>query len=275
MLTFKLCISITAATAAAIKRDVAEALPGIKSSHLSEAIARGLGFNTHASLLASVGSGSELTCQISARAYSAFLRERGHDVDERPLCIAAGRIAIRAVMGAHPMLTHWGYGIGRPMRKSDSKWESAVEHHARFLVERERLLSDEGIEEFLRSLVLVQLIVPMKTINRRSGSYGLKHRAEKLNCSYPCGTTLGPDYVANGSLIAAAVHAGFAYKTYVDDLGHEDVNVAFNMSQNSLDEASYSFLASKGLSEEQKRSAARRLSGLGAVVDDKHANPIP
>lgn len=274
MLTFDLCIPITVDAAAAIKRDVAKSLPGIKSSHLSEAVARGLGFNAHASLLASAGSSDGLHCLISARAFSAFLRERGYVAEEGPLCIAAARIAIRNVMDAHPRLSHWGYGVGRPKRKPDGKWESAKEHHARFIAEREQLVSDGPVEEFLRGLVLVQLIAPIKTINRRSGSYGLKHRAENLRCSYPGGTALGPAYVANGSLIVAAVHVGFTYKTFPDDLGYEDVNVAFNMSQTSLDDALYRFLGSRGLTEERKQRAARRQTGRGAVDPNQRAISI-
>jgi len=272
MLTFDLRIPATAA--AAIKRDVASSLPGIKSSHLSEGVARGLGFNTHASLLAAVAAGGEARRMVSGEAFSAFLRERGYDADERVLYIAAARVAIRNVMEAEPRLSHWGYGVGRPKRKPDGKWENAKEHHARFLVEREQLLSDGPVEEFLRSLVLVQLIAPIKTINRRSRSYGLKHRAENLKCTYPCGTTLGPAYVANGSLIVAAVHAGFTYKTFLDDLGYEDVNVAFNMSQTSLDDALYRFLGSRALTEERKQRAARRLAGHGAVFDNRQAISI-
>ena len=256
MLTFDLCIPVTADTPAAMKRDVSNSLPGIKSSHLSEAVARGIGFNTHASLLAGGIVCEKSRCKVSGALFSAFLRERGHDADEQVLYNAAARVAIRNVMEAEPRLSHWGYGVGRPMRKPDGKRENAEEHYARFLAEREQLLSDGPVEEFLRSLVLIQHITPIKSINRRSGSYGLKHRAENLKCTYPGGTTLGPDYVANGSLIAAAVHAGFAYKVFIDELGYEDVNVAFNMSQTSLDDALYRFLGSRGLTEERKQRAA-------------------
>lgn len=274
MLTFDLRIPVAAETATAIKRDVANSLPGIKSSHLSEAVARGIGFNTHASLLAGASAGKKSRCIVSGAVFSAFLRERGYDADERVLYIAAARVAIRNVMEAEPRLSHWGYGVGRPKKKPDGKWENATEHHARFLAERGQLLSDGPVEEFLRSLVLVQLIAPIKTINRRSGSYGLKHRAESLKCTYPGGTPLGPDYVANGSLIVAAVHSGFAYKTYIDDLGSEDVNVSFNMSQTSLDDALYRFLGSRGLTEERKQRAARRLIGRGAAVDNQRATSM-
>lgn len=274
MLTFKLRIPVTADTATAIKREVASSLPGIKSSHLSEAVARGMGFNTHASLLAKASAGEKSRCTVSGAMFSAFLRERDYDADERVLYVAAARVAIRKVMETEPRLSHWGYGVGRRKRKPDGKWENAKEHHARFLVEREQLLSDPPVKEFLRSLVLVQLIAPIKTINRRSGSHGLKHRAENLKCTYPGGATLGPDYVANGSLIVAAVHERFTYKTFLDHLGYEDVNVAFNMSQTSLDDALYRFLGSRGLTEDSKHRAARRLARQGAGGDNQRETSI-
>ena len=60
MPTFDLRIPVTLESASAIKRDLSEAFPDTKSSHLTEAIARGLGFNTHASLLAVTCSPSSL-----------------------------------------------------------------------------------------------------------------------------------------------------------------------------------------------------------------------
>jgi hypothetical protein len=274
MLTFDLRIPVTADTAASIKRDVANSLRGIKSSHLSEAIARGVGFNTHASLRAAVDAGENSRRPVSGSLFAEFLRDRGHQVGAKPLYLAAARAAIRNVMETHPRLSRWGYGVGRPKRKPEGKWENAHEHYARFLSEREELLSHGAAEEFLRSLVLVQLIAPIKTFNRRSGSYRLKHRAENLTCTYPDGTTLGPAYVTNGSLIVAAVYAGFTYKTFLDDLGYEHVNVAFNMAQTSHDDALYRFLGSRGLTEERKQRAARRLIAHGAVVRDQQATSI-
>jgi len=66
-------------------------------------------------------------------------------------------------------------------------------------------------------------------------SYGLKHAAEKFACTYPEGAVLGPRYVSNGALIAAAVHAGFDLKTSKDNLGRDEPNAHFNFSKRSLD----------------------------------------
>jgi hypothetical protein len=70
-----------------------------------------------------------------------------------------------------------------------------------------------------------------KTVRSGNGSYRLKHVAENYVCAYPEGEKLGPDYVPNGMLIAAALHMGFKYKTHVDDLGYDTQNATFNMSR--------------------------------------------
>ncbi len=274
MLTFDLRISVNKISAASIKRELTIVLPSVKSSYLSEAIARGLGFKTHASLISAICAEGNALCSVSCSAFSAFLQERGHISHERFFAIATARVAIRNVMEAEPRLSHAGYGAGRPKRKLDGKWESSKEHYERFLQERDQLLSNYAVEEFLRSLSFVQLINSIKTINRRSGSYGLKHRAEKLDCSYSCGTRLGPHYVANGSLIVAAVHAGFKYKTFVDELGYPSINVAFNMSQISLDDIRYRYLNTKGWTKERELRAERRVIRDGSSFSDHQSTSI-
>lgn len=267
MLTFNLRILLTLDVIATVKRDLAELFPDVKSSHLTEAIARGFGFASHASLRAALNQSKQLLSDADGLQFSTFLKDRGHDTKAVFFWRAAARSAISEVMAREPHLSRWGYYVGRPKRKDDGKMETPTEHHARFLAERESLRSDVAVEEFLRGLVLVGQHAPTRTINPRSGSYGLKHRAEKLACTYPDGTRLGPTYVANGSLIIAAVHAGFSYKTHLDELGYEGVNVTFNMSQTSLDDTLYRFLGSWGLTEKRAKMAAKRVQrgDLGAA----------
>jgi hypothetical protein len=50
------------------------------------------------------------------------------------------------------------------------------------------------------------------------------------------GTTIGPQYVSNGALIAAALSAGFKMKTYIDRRGYDAINVSFNMSKRAIDD---------------------------------------
>lgn len=259
MLTFDLRITVSRRTALTIKHDLTRSMPNIKSSYLTEAIARGLGFNTHASLLSAVAARKDFKQPVYSAVFSQFLRDRGYQVDATRFYLAVARVVIREVMDAHTRLCRAGYGAGQFERKSDGTWESPEEHHTRFLKKREELLSDASAEEFLRSLVFVQLIDPIKSINVKCGSYQLKHRAENLSCNYPDGTPLGPQYVANGPFIIAALHEGFRYRSFRDDLGYDHINVAFNMSQTSLDDIQYALQDSKGLSEARKQRAQRRV----------------
>lgn len=64
-------------------------------------------------------------------------------------------------------------------------------------------------------------VAPITTINQRRTSYGLKHLAEKHY--EPSG------YLTNGVFIAAAIVAGYSYKTFPDS-----PNVMFGMSEASL-----------------------------------------
>ncbi|TIU87551.1 MAG: hypothetical protein E5W03_07360, partial [Mesorhizobium sp.] len=78
------------------------------------------------------------------------------------------------------------------------------------------------------SLALLERVVRTKTIRKGTGSYRSKHIAENYACTYPDGEPLGPHYVPNGTFIAAAIHAGFSYRSYVDEFGYESVNASFN-----------------------------------------------
>ncbi len=92
---------------------------------------------------------------------------------------------------------------------------------------RERTAKFEEERELLRkSADRVQVVIdwlrrnirPIKTINMRRSSYGLKHVAEK-----------DTGYITNGVFIAAAISAGYPYKIY-------EPNPAFGMSERSINE---------------------------------------
>jgi hypothetical protein len=233
---FELRIPLKANTVEAVKRDLGLSLPQVKSSHRVEAAARGLGFLTHAALLASVRAGNRVSGPVNGEPFQNYLLDHDYRVASEHFYRAVARGAICDVLEREPRLSYCGYYIDGPERLPNGKRETAIQHHERFLKEREKLSSDLACVEFLQSLVLLQQLRPIKNINHRAGSYGLKHIAEKIVCHYPGGEKLGPGYIANGTLIVAAVHAGFKYKTYVDHLGYESVNVAFNMSRVSIDD---------------------------------------
>lgn len=259
MLTFKLAIPLADDTVAALKGDLTRALPAIKSSHRAEALARALGLATNAALRAALANMDGDSAALDATAFSDFLAQRAGPVDTRSLYRAAARVAIGAVMQREPSLTSWGYRIGRPQRGDDGRYETDAQRQTRFEAARNEMLTDGCVEEFLRALVLVQLLAPIKSINRHAGSYGLKHRAEKLPSFYPDGSRLGPNYVSNGMLMAAALHAGYRYKTYVDDLGYTSINVAFNMSQTAIDDVLAAYDPSRLTSDRQQRALRRSI----------------
>jgi hypothetical protein len=225
---FSLAIHLSPAAIDEIKTDLREALPHVKSSHRCEALARGLGFRTYAAALTQASG----LAKANGVAFSDYLAEHGFQIDPPPLYEAVGRCAVRRVLEKIPDLSVNGMGVVRE-RTSDRTWESPSETRARHELSRARLV-DDGVEEFLRSLALLERIQPTKNVRSNTDSYELKHIAEKYRCTYPEGQELGPDYVSNGALIAAAVHAGFSYRTYSYGSGRLLPNVSFNMSINSL-----------------------------------------
>lgn len=220
----------------AIKAELTLVLPDVKSSHRCEAIARGLGFTTYAAALATMRSGSSDTSIVRGDRFTTYLSDHGFDVPATSLYCAAARVALRDVADRASKLTVQGISVGGPRRKPDGRWEDFREMNAKFLEARQRLIGDSAAKPFLASLAFLARVTPTKTIRTGTGSYWLKHVAENFACTYPGGEKLGPTYVPNGVLIAAALHAGFQIRTYVDDLGYDHPNVSFNMSKRSLEE---------------------------------------
>lgn len=228
-------VEISPAAIDEMKLRLTRSLPAVKSSHRVEGLARGLGFRTYAAMkaqsLTPVSSPS-----ADATGFCEYLAEQGFFADGIHFYRAVGAAAVAEVTEREPQLSHWGYHVGPPKWRPDGSWESALEHQDRFRCERELLKSDDVVDEFLLALGLVQRIAPTKTIRGGTGSYRLKHVAERSSCRLPCGSEIGPLYVANGTLIAAAVHAGFQYATHTDARGYDSVNVTFNMSKAAVDD---------------------------------------
>ncbi len=219
-----------------IKSELVRTLPEVKSSHRCEALARGVGYNTYAALLAHLQTDKTIEVEVDETVFKAYLIKHDFDVVGHPLYFALAREAIFQVQERHYILTLWGVAVGRRKYKDNGKLETSVEFNARFRAARDELVSDYAVKQFLLSLALIARIPKTKTIREGTGSYRLKHIAENYRCTYPDGDSLGPSYVANGAFIVAAVHAGHKFKTYVDELGYEDVNVSFNMSKSAIDE---------------------------------------
>lgn len=232
---FALNIPVTRASIDAIKLELTKTLSTVKSSHRCEAIARGLGYRTYAALLAAVDAVTPAVASVQARAFCVYLSTHGFDVSPMAFYRASARVAMRGTMAKVPKLTAFGIGIGEPRRKADGKWESGQELQDKFDRERQDLLGDRTIRAFMLSIAFLSRVERTGTVRPNTNSYWLKHIAENYACTFPEGDKLGPFYVPNGALIAAATHLGFLIRTHIDpDTGRDSLNATFNMSKVSL-----------------------------------------
>lgn len=118
---------------------------------------------------------------------------------------------IRAAMARLPGLNSFGVGLFDSGRRL-----SAAEYRQEMDDNCAALLGDT--EGFVKTCDWLSGITPIKTINKRYSSYGLKHLAER---------DIG--YITNGTFIAAAIHCGFQFWRR-----ERSPNVYFNMSERSL-----------------------------------------
>jgi len=250
---FVLRIPVTRSHLDALKGGLTKVLPEVKSSHRVEALGRGLGFRTYAALRTTPQSPEPLMATVSGESFAAYLTQHGFEVDPAHLYRAAAQVAINDVLEKMPRLSIHGIGFGRPQRNQDKTWETPQQCYAKFVERRQECQGLHAAEEFLLALTLLSRVQPTKTVTSGSGSYRLKHIAENYSCTYPEGGKLGPRYVANGMLIAAAVHMGFRYKTYVDDLGYDTLNASFNMSKRSIDDLDFEIRPNTGFAHDRIR----------------------
>ncbi|PZV34889.1 hypothetical protein [Mesorhizobium kowhaii] len=211
---FNLKISFNQSALASIKADFTRSLPNVKSSHRCEAIGRALGFSTYAAALAAAETETHVAATVNGASFIGYLGRHDFGTTAKPLYRAAAKTVLSDLAVKHPKLTMWGIGVGRPQQKPDGKFENAREQYTRFLEARQELVSDGAAEAFLLSLAFLTRITPTKAVRKGTGSYWVKHIAENFACSYPEGEKLGPRYVSNGALIAAAIHAGFRTATF-------------------------------------------------------------
>lgn len=254
---FELKINPSHENLEAAKRELLRKLPTVKSSHRCEALGRGLSYGSYSA----ARSASKMTADpmtVDGQAFQKYLESQGFNVSPNVLHRAVAKVAIANVVAANEHLSIWGIGYGRPERKPDGKWEGPRERYARFKEHRSELLDDYAITPFLLSLALLKRVVRTKTIRQGTGSYGVKHITENFKCTYPNGEKLGPHYVPNGVLIAAAIHAGFMTKFHFDELGYHSLNVTFNMSKPCLDDLDYEIRPDTGRSQDRRRAEERR-----------------
>ena len=241
-----------------VKAEVSRLLPDVKSSHRCEAIGRGLGFGTYAAARAAARTTISDIATVNASAFISYLAEHGFVTSSLPIFHATAKIVLKDVAERVPKLTIWGMGVGRPQITTNGKRETGAEFSKRFREARSELTSDYAVRPFLLSLALLERVTATKTVRAGTGSYWLKHIAENYICRYPDGKELGPHYVPNGAFIAAAVHAGFRFKSSVDEYGYENISVRFNMSRPRLIDLDCEIRPNDAYAEDRRRKQALR-----------------
>jgi len=117
-------------------------------------------------------------------------------------------------MTEEPLLNDFGIGIYDMDRKKPR------EKQLRILAENRKKLRESVEEVAWTAQWLAKNIGPIKTVNSRRSSYGLKHIAEEHSPKR---------YLTNGVFIAGAIVAGYSYKI---TLGSP--NPSFGMSEKSI-----------------------------------------
>jgi hypothetical protein len=210
-----------------IKAYLHRSLPDQKPSLRIEAAARGLGFTTYAGLRNALAAGAVTVSADDPR----FCTELGipFEIDDRFnrfLSRALARVELHRVLDAHSTLTQRGFDSAWMPGVGCERDKSPKERRA-LLAERrlEAYEDDWSFDQFELAWIYLSRQQKIKSINRRTGSYGLKHRAENLMREFGHFRPLG-NYVSNGMLIAAAYALGFEVRPIEPD----NYNAYFNIS---------------------------------------------
>ncbi|WP_235008444.1 hypothetical protein [Candidatus Halocynthiibacter alkanivorans] len=215
-------LSLATADLSYLKMYLREALPSVSASSRLEAAARGFGFNTYSGFRTALSEGPNRLHVLSA-GFLGHLKERPFDEDQRLFPRIVLRAKLRQTLEAAPQLTMHGFGVP-PRRFSDSRSINEIRKQS-----RAEFFHDRSCDELELALLLLQRCNKIKTLNRKIGSYSLKHRAENISRMYDIRTDLG-NYVSNGAFIAAAMIDGFTVK----QIEYGNLNGYLNISSKSL-----------------------------------------
>lgn len=216
-------VSISHADIDPLKSQLLALAPAVKASHRVEALARGLGFGSHAALLATLGE-DPAPCAIDNSAFGAFLKDRGgadlpYDTLSEAVVrtkFARSRATIEEVLAREPALSANG------LRSFDRRL-SPQENAANFARSRQAMIEARYVEQFIRAVAYLETREKSKTAARGRTSYGYKHDAEHFHEAAAPGED---PYVANGMFIAAALHLGFTAKREADSSPNALINIA-------------------------------------------------
>ena len=263
---FSLPFTINPTAVASIKSDLTKLIPKIKSSHRVEALARALGYTTYASLRAASQNPVTFPGEVSWERYDSYLREHGFLPSATPLFIAVTKESIRQLLEKEPYLTMDGISK-KPWLVRNNKKETWAEYKERASTSRKEFLENGSIEQVLRSLAFIPVYQKTEAATRQQNSYGLKHKAEKHPSTYPDGSKLGPGYVAQGAVVAAALLSGFSYREYEDA---EEVSLLLSTSTKEAAHKNVASSISPGsLRRLLKHLSEEKISKIVALSGDK------
>lgn len=106
------------------------------------------------------------------------------------------------------LMKWWDTGLGRPQKKRTARSKTLAKSTADSWRQGWNCWATVLLRHSCCLLPSWQGSRPGRRCAKGTGSYWVKHIAENFACSYPEGEKLGPRYVSNGVLIAAAIHAG-------------------------------------------------------------------
>lgn len=222
---------LTTPTLNLLKKAAKAELGRIKPTRRIEAVARMLGYGTFAALRSDLHN--EPIRSVDGRALVGFFNLP----EERCTPIVGhyimARFATLIVSDLEPLIHRYGYGRYSLKAETIAWAERKAFVDSEFETNRAALHENGAAEEFLRAYAFVSKIEKIKGFNRKRGSYGLKHDAEKRSYRFPDGVELAePGYVANGMFMIAASYAGFTI--FPDPTGGP--NARFNISERSRKE---------------------------------------
>ena len=209
-----------------IKDALRKALPDVKSSHRVEAMARGLGWRTHAAMRAAL-IGGFVEAKADEDTFVAYLRQHSFYAPRDCLTRALAKAGIRRAMDIEPWLTRVGYStfrepnlhrMGPRSVTPEYRLLVAAERRAMFTKLRAAMLDDLAVDGFVSAVTYLSRFRRRETINSKRSSSRINQDAQKFT----------KERIENGMLIAAALALGFtAQPTYPGSV-RAFFNISFN-----------------------------------------------
>lgn len=223
-----------------VKTSASRYLSSVPPGLRVEVLARGLGFNTWASMKVSTCCRKHLNVSLA----TDFAASRGISVEPLDLHLTMAGASLLRVAAMTPELHLLGTSISYFSLSSEEMraiWEThpaseavrqvETTRLAKFEEKRALLFENKQAEQTLRALALFSALKPTKTVGAKArSSYGIKHLAEAQAYDLGDGIVLRPDYVSNVDVMVAALDGGFPTKHH----GGSSPNVSIGIAVASL-----------------------------------------